>query len=135
MAEWTKPITDRTQSDIINKTDKAFLNYEHLNEIANNIIFLRDKLNNEGYKIYANVKNDWTMYDYPTYSEMQKFIISLNNIRNGFIITSSDIPDNFNNLTFQKLNNIEKFLEDINKLIDNMKSEYKYCGQEICGGE
>lgn len=136
---WSTPITDRTQVDIDNKTSKAFLNYQHMQEIVDNVIYLKDKLRSMGYYLTDFDKAlDNLSYGYiPQESELLDLISHVNKLRNAFYVlnTTPATISTFDKLTFSMLNNFEQILQDLYTVIGYCETNYKYCDDFVCGGD
>ena len=147
MLEWIQPVTDRSQSDVSRlltllkkgwddfTTDertewtagmKGALNRSDMQRIQNNTQLLSEVL-----------ELDLTIADVPAHPNEQFLAAVLANteiIRNAYMIHSDtpetpQMPVN----TYQKLNDIEKILNDVYSIL--MSNFNYYCGTEIYAGE
>ena len=66
-------VTDRTQSDVANGTEKGYYNYEDLNRVGSAMSYLRDRLNDNGYSIDITPQTTWTVTDIPSGSDMSLY--------------------------------------------------------------
>lgn len=113
-------IFDRTETDLINGTAKAYINYNDLNRIENGMKNIADK-----FDITIPVKIDWTeqlstteMYNFPVITQMDRIISNLNIlIQAGKEIynyePTVDIPITLNYATIYIFNNFEKILDEL----------------------
>lgn len=136
MVAWVQPIIDRTQSDVVSKTTKGFINNSDLNRINEDISYLKSVLWDQGYYSTVDAKTNWIMSDFPTKLLMDKCIQNINNLINCFTVisTTPTLPLDFENMTYDKLNALEQNLLDIYTLQNNMQQTYNYCGDCIMGG-
>lgn len=126
-------IYDRTQQDIIKRTAKGYYNYTDLNRIEAWCEYLSNTLNSYAYPVHIKIKTDWTIFNFPIQSEMERIRSNIRTLKNAFF-SFTKIPENLEKMTFIKANDIEKILYEINTLIENMISQFFYCG-EIYSGE
>lgn len=125
-------IFDRTQLDIINKTSKGYYNYIDLNRIETWCKYLAEILNNYNYCVNIITKNDWTMLDFPTEAEMARIQQNVNTLKQAYF-SFTQIPKNLEYMTWQKANDIEKFLFEIDKILKHMENNFIYSGVANCG--
>ncbi len=53
---WISPITDRSESDVVNKTTKGFYNAEDLNRVGTDVSWLAEQLAGYGYPAQVLLK-------------------------------------------------------------------------------
>ena len=82
-------IFDRTQSDIIEMTSKAYIDYNDLNRIERAIKWVSYVLNQYGYKNVTHNKLDWKPEDRRTDSEMERLRRNIVAIRNAYYTDNS----------------------------------------------
>lgn len=125
-------IFDRTQLDITNLTSKAYYNHTDLNRIEEWCECLAGVLNNYCYFVDIKIKKDWSMLDFPTQSEMERIRKNVNTLKQAYF-SFTQVPGNLENMTWQKANDIEKILYEIDMLLKNMISQFNYCGDVYSG--
>lgn len=113
---WKKPITDRGITDIENKTDKAFLNFEDLNRIEGNLSYLSEQV-----KYIASFKTNWKMGDFVYEADFKRIYDALSSIVNAVEYKTTNetcipIPP-FN--TYEKINAIENLTEILYSILNN----------------
>lgn len=131
-----KLITDRTQKDVTNRTDKGFYNASDLNRVGAAMVYLRDKFNDNGYAVEIEPKTDWKEIDVPTESGMTLYLGCLGTLR-GVIPLPEDTPvtpKTMKSLTYTTANNIEKILEAVDSMLAKSISFLYYSG-DIYSGE
>lgn len=126
-------IFDRTQSDITNLTSKGFYNYDDLNRIEQWCKYIAELLNSYGYFVSIATKTNWTMLNLPTQSEMERIRTNINTLQQAYF-SFTQIPENLEYMTWQKANDVEKILHEIDTLISNMISQFYY-SNELFSGE
>lgn len=136
-------IYDRSVTDIINDTEKAYINYTDLNRIEIRMKELMQQLNTAGYKNKITTKTNWikpvsttTMDNIPNEEHLDR-------IRNNLITlidtyykyrTTPTTPNTLKYATIYTINDVEKILYDMHRIIQDMKNDYKKCGLLLCGG-
>lgn len=125
-------IYDRTEADLLNKTDKAYYNYTDINRIEEWCEYLANKLNNYNYTVDIIVKTNWAMTDFPTVSEMERIRGNIDILKERYF-AFTEVPDNLNFMGIEKANAIEKILEEINVILKNMENYFVHSGVASCG--
>lgn len=123
-------IYDRTQADLVNKTEKGYHNYTDINRIEEWCGYLAELLTSYGYVVHITTKTDWKMTDYRKASEIERIRSNIAAIENAYAIMKNtpQLPNTLNPIDIERANAIEKILFDINLLITNMKASFLYCG-------
>lgn len=129
----TDLIYDRTQSDLANNTAKGFYNYTDLNRIEEWCDYISEELNSYNYYNTIIVKTDWTVYDFPTVSEMNRIRNNVNALKEAYY-SFTNVPSNLEKMTIQKANAVEKVLFEINDLIFKMTAEFRKSATFYSGG-
>ena len=129
-------ITDRTQQDVTNGTEKGSYNASDLNRVGSAMVYLRDRLNENGYNIEISPKTNWREIDAPVDSDMSFYLGCLGTLRGVFAMSSGtpDVPATMNGLTYTTANNIEKILEMIDQMLTLAINALWYSG-ELYSGE
>ena len=118
-------IFDRTQSDLENGTSKGYYNYTDLNRIEEWCEYLANLLTSYSYPVSITIKKDWAMTDLPNTDDMERIRSNVDKIKIAFH-AYTDVPENLNYMTIEKANAIEKILGEIDFLIKNMISRFRY---------
>lgn len=105
----TNLIFDRTQADVLNETDKAFISYADLNRVEEACSYLASLLN-----VTIQTKT-WVMTDYRTVSEMVRLRSNINTLKNAYYANPDSplLPSVINYQNIKEANTIEKILYDI----------------------
>lgn len=129
-------ITDRTQSDIANRTKKGYYNAEDLNRVGAAVAYIRDRLNNSGYNVSVTPDTSWTDSDIPLPADMEHYLDCISTIRAVLRLPADTpiVPETMEKLTYIKANDIEKILEIVDKMLTNSMSAVWYSG-DIYSGE
>lgn len=105
-------IFDRTQADLDNDTDKAYIDYEDLNRVEGACSELASIL---GVTISTR---RWTMTDYRLESEMVRIRGNLETLQNAYYKAQGTpaVPSRITYTNYTQANEIEKILHDIYEL-------------------
>lgn len=147
-------ITDRTQADvdalkallqkgISNMTSaeklgfnmalsKGGYNYTDYNRVGLAVAELAGMLNDNGISVSVTAKSDWTERDNITASDRAAYLADLNALKDAFYGTI-ELPEAWENLTFEDANNAEKLLLEIEWNIYCMLAGFIYSGEYACG--
>ena len=122
-------VYDRSAQDVLQRTKKGVLNAEDINRIENNTETIADKI-----AVPVTVKS-WSVGGLPRVSDYKRIRDNVERIRQGYGIRSDTpvSPEQPLN-TYQKWNDIERILFDVNDLYDRTENARAYCG-EIFSGE
>lgn len=133
-----KLIFDRTASDVQYAKNnpsaqewlKGCYNYIDLNRVEEWCKYLSDLLNSYGYGNLISVKTDWNVKDIQTIEQMARYLNNIKILMETFVLKNDtpQLPESIDKLTFQKANDIEKILFDINELIEKMEAIFRYSG-------
>jgi len=117
---------------VTNRTDEnTYYNISDLNRVETATKYLADVYSEYGYYFDFSIKDDWAITDFPTTSEMARY---LNNVHKLGIYppNSVTLPDSMNGIDFEDANNIEKYLLEVEKIIDLMVLSFKHCNTFNC---
>ena len=137
-------IFDRTEHDLRNGTDKAYINYWDLNRIEACIKDLSAQLNDYMYCQSTTVKTDWgkqtaisDMTNIPTLEHMERIRDNMQLLIAAFFVypTTPQLPETFENLTIYTANDIEKILYDLHLMKESMTANFRECNTFYCGEE
>ena len=122
-------VYDRSAQDVLQTTKKGVLNADDINRIENNTGDIADKI-----AVPVTVKS-WSVGGLPRVSDYKRIRDNVERIRQGYGIRSDTpvTPEQPLN-TYQKWNDIERILFDVNDLYDRTENARAYCG-EIFAGE
>ena len=132
----------RTVNDILNDTDRNYINYTDLNRIESRMQELTEQLNQYKYTNNIETKTDWVKQE--STEEITNFPLKtqIDRIRNNLQIliqsyytypSTPNLPDTFENLDIYKINDVEKILYDLHIIIKSIENTFIYCGTVECG--
>lgn len=130
-------ITEEEQEEW-NSGMRGSYNCTDLNRVGNAVSYVAGRLEQYGYPVTVTPKINWTEEEipYPGSQELEEYLENIRSIRSVLNVASiaPTVPEDMQELTYIEANNIEQILLDVNKLIDNMISNWIYCNQIYCGG-
>lgn len=129
-------ITDRTQADVINGTDKGYYNAEDLNRVGAAVEYVAGRFAAYGYAVSVSPKKDWVIEDIPRESDMVKYLAEVEQLRSlvSVMPTTPETPEDMEGLWWWEANHIEQILKDLDLLLSNMAAAWMHSG-EIYAGE
>lgn len=127
-----KLIYDRNETDLINNTDKGQYTYTDLNRVETWCRYLADLLNDYGYTVSIATKTNWLETDYHYSEDMERIRSNINTLKQAYF-SFTRIPENLEYMTYQKANDIEKILDEIEKILSYMENNFTCCGVADCG--
>lgn len=129
-------ITDRTQQDVTDGTQKGSYNASDLNRVGAAMAYLQDRFNANGYDVKVSPKTTWREIDVPTQSDMTLYLGDLGTLKSAIALPAytPEAPASIEKLTYNKANDIEKILETIDAVISLIVNAYWYSG-ELNSGE
>ena len=89
-----------------------------------------------GFNLALTIKTDWTQSDNITASNIEAYRQNVAKIRNAITVTANtpQTPVSMNKLTAKQANDIEKILQAVEVLLNNISAAWFYSG-EIYSGE
>lgn len=119
---------------ITNRTSGTYYNATDINRVSQAIEYVAGILYDAGYYVLAELKTDWTIEDIFYSDDAEYVIYLLDELKNSFAsLQPSEYPNTLDGLTYVGANQIEKFLQDVDLLIQEIKAAYIECGTVECG--
>ena len=133
-------IYDRTQEDVTyalnNPSSSLFLkgayNYTDLNRVEEWCQYIEQQLTLYSYPVSITTKTNWTMENFPSKVQLKRIRDNVEELKNAFISFTS-VPDSLEKMTYQKANDLEKVLYELDTLINNMIASFYYSGEVFAG--
>lgn len=122
---------------ITNRGPGTYYNVEDINRVGEAVQLLADILRAYGYNADVDPKTDWTEDDYPTRTEMERYLANIRALTEAYAVltTTPELPESMRFLGYEGANNIEQILLDIETLIQNMVAAFRYSGTFYAGTE
>ena len=121
---------------VTNRTG-GYYNVSDLNRVEQAFEYLQTKMNGEyGFNLALTIKTDWTKSDNITESNIEAYRQNVATIRSAITVTNDtpETPSTMRFLTAKEANDIEKILQAVEVLLDNISAAWFYSG-EIYSGE
>lgn len=132
-----KGLENMTESELEEylKGMKGAYNAGDLNRVESAVNYLVERLKITGNYLNLSIKTSWTIYEYVTLSEAERYLHNVETIKNCFISPDDmpDVPANLDNLDFQEANDIEKILYMVDAIITNIPQAWLYSGDIFLG--
>ena len=135
-------VFDRNLTDVVNDTQKAYLNYFDLNRIETRMQELTNLMNKYGYVNHIITKTNWIkqissndLSNFPILSELKRIHDNEQTLMDSLYVYTSTplLPNNIENLTIYNVNDIEKILYHLHLIIKSIENTFIYCGTVECG--
>lgn len=128
-------VTDRTQTDVANGTEKGFYNDSDLNRVGSAMTYLRDRLNDNGYTVDIEPYTAWEESDIPTPNDMTLYLGCLGTLRSVLPLPDGtpETPKTMEDLTYVTANDIEKILEAVDDVLTKSITFVWYSGDVYSG--
>lgn len=112
-------------------SNKGAYNAIDLNRVNEAMEYLADRLNRFGFMVSLLPTPVWTVDDIPTVEQMNDYLGNLRTLRNVYetFKSAAPIPDDMDYLTTEEANNIERFLTEIDGIIDRVFRSFRRSGQ------
>ena len=131
-------ITDRTQADVDARNGKGTYNESDLNRVAAAMNYVAGRLEADGYDPHISSKTDWKDDEWVDFATQSVYLRDLSELRKQFTMMESTpkVPPRLlatgintnDGLTYTWANDIEKILEDIDRLLTNAAQAWFYSG-------
>lgn len=110
-------------------------NATDLNRVGSAVEYVAGRLRDYGYAAAVNPKKDWTMENFPTPEQMERYLADVETLRSALAVlpTTPETPADMEKLTYTEANNIEKILEDVDLLLAYMAQAWYYSGDVYAG--
>ena len=147
-------ITDRTAADVqyvltlaskgLNMTAdewnqwllglKGAYNYMDFNRVEKAVEYVVEKLQTVGWFLCPSTKIDWTVSDFPTVSEMQRYLDNIRLLRSALPVGLPQVPEDMDRFTYAEANVIEQILTMLDAAVTNIMKNIFY-SNELYSGE
>lgn len=120
-----------------NALERGTLTINTLNRIEQKQTELKELFNSIGYWDTDNIVNrQWHYDDFFKRADFDRILANLEILQNAYYIYANtpNVP-NANYRQFETINAVENILADLEKMIEDMSDNYRYCGDAECGGD
>lgn len=137
-------VTDRTQADVTAGNEKGIYQASDLNRAGAAMNYVAERLVEFGYNPSISPKTDWEDTEWVDQSQGDHYLADLAELRKqiAMFYTTPEVPPRLtatgpntkDGLNYERANDIEKILEDIDRLLTLILQNLLYSG-EIFSGE
>lgn len=120
---------------ITNRTG-GYYNISDLNRVETAFEYLRDKMNNSyGFNLAIPTKTNWTNTDNVIHSDMERYRQNVAKIRDAIAmpVGTPPTPASMNKLTAKQANDIERILQDVEQMLNNIAHTWRHSGVNNSG--
>lgn len=146
-----KLVTDRTAADVQRVLDlskalptenmeewlagmKGSYNVFDLNRVELAVLYVIERLRIAGWYITVESKTDWKLSDFPTVSEMTRYLNNIRKLRSALPNGLPAVPAYMDEFTYNEANDIERLLEMLDAAVTNIMANVFY-SNELYSGE
>lgn len=113
---------------------KGAYNITDLSRVENAVLYVIERLHTAGWYLAVESKLDWTYSDYPSVSEMQRYLNNIRLLRNSLPTGLPKVADSILRFSYVEANDIERILEMLDEAVVNIMKNVFYVS-EIYSGE
>lgn len=127
----TDPLTDSELETL----ERGTLSINTLNRIEQKQAELVGLFNGIGYYNIVTINKTWSIGDDFFVEDIQRVIANEKKLIDAFFVykDTPQLPTSF--LAYEDTNSVEKILHDLDVMINDVKSNYRECGNFNCGGD
>lgn len=146
-----KLVTDRTAADVMRALElsktlptgnleewlagmKGSYNIYDLNRVEMAVLYVIERLRIAGWYITVESKTDWKFSDFPTASEMKRYLDNIRKLRSALPAGLPAVPADMDGFTYNEANDIERLLEMLDAAVTNIMANVFY-SSELYSGE
>lgn len=129
-------VFDRTLADVQALNEKGTYNAADLNRIKSACIEIADALTAAEIPVTLTTwtRATWTLANIPTDTDLDVFLENVGKLKAAIPNASPAVPASYAYLTYEKANDIEKILYEVEKALNNMLSIFPRAGVWTSGG-
>lgn len=128
-------ITDRTEQDVIQETDKGYYWITDLNRVGNAVKYLTGLLLSQGVNVETIHKTDWADNAIPTPQQLEQYLQDVRNLKSATDAGElmPEVPSSIDDMGVEEANNIERILELLEYYIFELLKSFFYSNEIACG--
>ena len=113
---------------------KGAYNYTDFNRVEAAVEYVTERLKIAGWRVNPVTKLNWTVSDFPTVSEMERYLKNIQLLRSTLPVGLPSVPEDMNRFTYAEANVIEQILIMLDAAVTNIMKNVFY-SNEIFSGE
>lgn len=128
-------ITDRTEEDVVQETEKGYYWITDLNRVGSAVKYIASLFAQQGTNVDVVGKADWQDNQIPTPQQLERYLQDVRNLREVTDISQllPEIPSSIDDLGVDGANNIERLLELLEFYIFELLKSFFYSSEISCG--
>ena len=136
----TELIFDRTQADVLSKTEKGYYGSKDLNRVENTVAQLQELAKQLGVQLQLETKTDWVLTDtfsqesWPTKRQMRRYLSNVAQLCAACGI-QMPLPTTMEGLDWVGANQIEEALHHTGQRIKTVTQTFHFSGELFAGEE
>lgn len=117
-------IMDRTAIDVAVGNEKGRYSASDLNRVGQAINYVAGRLREMGHDVQTSQKENWTNQDWMSEGQAAQRLAELEVLRReiAVFVSTPEVPGTMSGLTYQRANDIEKILSDLDAMISLTRS-------------
>lgn len=129
---WDK-LTEAERQEYLGVSHKGAYNASDLNRVGAAVNYVAELLTEWGYPYAPNMRTDWTAADYSYAADLREYLAAVEGLRERLAVfeNTPNTPDWVGD--HQQANDIEKIIEDVHLLLQNMIAELPYADMIYSG--
>ena len=114
---------------------KGAYNFTDMNRVESAVEFISHRLAELGYSVTPEVKTVWTVKDYPTKADMDRYFANVALLRSilPMYSTTPATPTTRKKMDYLVANDVEHILSDVDRRITGIKQSWFYSGDIFTG--
>ena len=113
--------------------ERGFLTLETLNRIEEKQTELKELLNDIGYWNTDFTNTEWVTSDVFGETDLQRIIDNEDVLKNAFFVYENTPQTPNASYHYENINALEKILYDLEEMINDVKTNFRYCNTFECG--
>lgn len=127
-------VTDRTLADVEARNAKGTYNYTDLNRVISNCNQIASDLTAAGFPVTLTwSRTTWTRTQIPDETYMTEYLDNINLLKSAIPNNTPPAPASMAYLTYEGANDIERILEELDTLRQNVEAIYPRSGTMFSG--
>lgn len=133
MAKGWDKLTADEQQEYLDVSHKGAYNASDLNRVGAAINYVAELLTEWGYPYAPNMRTDWTAAEYFYAADLREYLAAVEGLR-ARLAAFTDTPETPDKISiWQQANDIERIIEDVHLLLQNMVAGLPYADMIYSG--
>lgn len=127
-------LTADERAEWLAESHKGAYNYTDLNRVGAAVNYVAERLCEWGYPYHPNMRTNWSADDLIFAEDLREYLAAVDKLRCRLAVLA-DTPETPQRIsTVVEANAIEKIIQDVYLLLNNMIAALPYSGTVLCGG-